>query len=101
MPVPKKPKERIRKPKVRLGRRILNRLRNSRTVQVIGLLAGVQLFCFWLAVGIAYLFHYTLGLEYKDIVTYLATAIGGSAVAVSIYLYFAITGKAPPPLSPP
>lgn len=100
IPAPKKPKEEIKKPKARLWRRILNRLRYSRTVQVISLLVTVQLFCFLLAVGIAFLFHSTLGVEYKDTMGYIATAIGGSAVAVSVYLYFALTGKTPPPLSP-
>ena len=100
IPAPKKPKEEIKKPKVRLWRRVLNRLRYSRTVQVISLLVIVQLFCFVLAVGIAFLFHSTLGVEYKDVMGYIATAIGGSALAVSVYLYFAMTGKRPPLLSP-
>lgn len=100
IPVPQKRKEEVKKPKVGTWQRILNRLRYSRTFQVISLLVFVQLFCFILAIGIAFLFHSTLGVEYKDIMGYLATAIGGSAVAVSVYLYFAMTGKIPPPLSP-
>lgn len=98
LPVAEKPKEEIKK--VSLWQRILNRLRYSRTVQILGLLVGVQLFCFLLAVVIAFLLHSTLGVDYKDIMGYLATAIGGSAVAVSIYLYFAMTGRSLPPLSP-
>lgn len=100
IPAPKKPKEEIKRAKVSLWQRILNKLRYSRTVQVTSLLVVVQLFCFLLAVGIAFMFHSTLGVEYEDTMGYLATAIGGSAVAVSVYLYFAITGKTPPPLSP-
>lgn len=100
VPVPVKPKEEIKKPKVSFWRRVLDRLRYSRTVQVVCLLIGVQLFCFLLAIGIAFLFHSILGVKYEDIMGYIATAIGGSAVAVSIYLYFAITGRPPPLLSP-
>ena len=98
IPTPKK--REIKKPKVGLWRRILNRLRYSRTAQVIGLLVVVQFFCLLLAVVIAFLLHSALGVEYKDTMGYIATAIGGSAVAVSVYLYFAMTGKAPPTLSP-
>lgn len=100
IPVPEKPKGEIKKRKLSLWQRILYRLRYSRTVQVISLLVSVQLFCFLLAVGIAFLFHSALGVEYKDTMGYIATAVGGSAVAVSVYLYFAMTGRAPPPLSP-
>jgi hypothetical protein len=100
LPVPEKPKEEIRKPKLSLWQRILNRLRYSRTAQVIVLLVSVQMFCFLLAIGLAFLFYFTLGVEYKDTMGYIATAVGGSAVAVSVYLYFAITGRPPPALSP-
>jgi hypothetical protein len=99
--ISEKPITEIQKPKLKLWQRIINRLRNSRTVQVIGLLVVVQLFSFLLAVAIAHLFYLALGIEYKDAMGYIATAIGGSAVAVSVYLYFAITGRAPPALSPP
>jgi hypothetical protein len=100
LPAPEKPKEEIRKPKLSLWQRILNRIRYSRTFQVIILLVGVQMFCFLLAIGLAFLFYSILGVEYKDTMGYIATAVGGSAVAVSVYLYFAITGRPPPPLSP-
>jgi len=100
LPVPEKPKREVQKPKLKLWQRVLNRLRYSRTVQVIGLLVVVQLFSFLLAVAIAHLFYFTLGIEYKDSMGYIATAIGGSAVAVSVYLYFAMTGRSPPTLSP-
>lgn len=100
LPLAEKPKEEIGKPKLRLWQRILNRLRYSRTLQVISLLLFVQLFCFLLVLMIAYLFSSTLGIEPKDSIGYMATAIGGSSVAVSIYLYFAITGKSLPSISP-
>jgi len=97
---PSKPTKEIEKPKLSLWQRILNRLRYSRTLQVISLLLFVQLFCFLLVLIIAYLFLSILGIEPKDSIGYMATAIGGSSVAVSIYLYFALTGKSPPSLSP-
>jgi len=100
LPVTEKPIKEIKKPRLRLWQRIINRLRYSRTVQVISLLVIVQLFCFLLAIVIAYLFYSTLGIEYEDTMGYIATAIGGSAVAVSVYLYFAMTGRTPPTLSP-
>lgn len=100
LPTFEKPTKEIEKPKLSLWQRILSRLRYSRTLQVISLLLFVQLFCFLLVLIIAYLFRSILGIEPKDSIGYMATAIGGSSVAVSIYLYFALTGKSPPSLSP-
>ena len=100
LPTLEKPTKEIEKPKLSLWQRILSRLRYSRTLQVISLLLFVQLFCFLLVLIIAYLFLSILGIEPKDSIGYMATAIGGSSVAVLIYLYFALTGKLPPSLSP-
>ena len=81
------------KPEVGLLRRIYNRLRYSRSLGFIGLLIVVQIFCFLLAILVAFLFHFTLGLEYKDVMSYIATAVGASAVVMLIYLYYVHTGR--------
>jgi hypothetical protein len=97
--IPEESAEKTEKPKITLWQRLLNRVRYSRTLHVIGLLVIVQLFCFLLAVAIAHLFNYSLGIKFEDTMGYIATAIGGSAVAVSVYLYFAMTGKPLPIVS--
>ena len=97
-----KPKEKLEKPKPKVGlwQWILNKFRSSRTVGVLSLLVGVQLFCVFLAIGIAILLRSTLGIDYKDTMGYIATAVGGSAVVIMVYLYFILTGRSLTPVSP-
>jgi hypothetical protein len=102
IPVPK-PEEKVEKPKPKVGllQRLINRFRPSQVLRVIGLLVAVQLICVFLAIGIAFLLHFTLGVSYGDTVGYIATAVGGSAVIILVYLYFLLTGRSLSQLSPP
>jgi hypothetical protein len=81
------------KPKVGLLRRFWNRMRSNKALGLIALFATVAVLCAFLAVGIAMLFHYTLGVQYADTMGYLTTAIGGSTVVILISLYFLVTGR--------
>lgn len=99
-----KPKEKVEAPKQKVGllQRFRNRLRSSRVLGVIGLLIVVQLLSAALAIGIALILHYTLGIDYSDTMSYITTAVGGSSVAVLVYVYFVLTGKSliqPSPVS--
>jgi hypothetical protein len=76
------------KPKVSLLGRFWNRLHSNKALGLIALFAAVALLCAFLAIGIAMLFHYALGVQYADTMGYLTTAIGGSAVVILISLYF-------------
>lgn len=96
-----KAKEKVEtKPKIGLWQRFLAKLK-SRSISVIVLLIMVQLICVALAIGIANLLHFTLGIEYKDTISYIATAVGGSAVVLLVYLYFTLTGRPLIPLPTP
>lgn len=92
IPVPQNLEE---KPKPGLGllRRFWNRIRSNKALGLIALFATVAVFCAFLAVGIAMLFHYALGVQYADTMGYLTTAIGGSAVVLLISLYFLLTNR--------
>ena len=81
------------KTKMRLLRRFWNRIRSNKVLGLFALFATVAVSCAFLAIGIAMLFHYVLGVEYVDTMGYLTTAIGGSAVVILISLYFLLTGR--------
>jgi hypothetical protein len=102
VPIAQKTVEKVEKPKpIRdLLRRFWNRLHSSRAVGLISLLIAVQVICVFLAIGIAMLLHFTLGVQYADTMGYIATAIGGSAVVILFSLYFLLTGRSLPQISP-
>lgn len=102
VPIPQKADKKIEKPKPKVGllKRFWNRLRSSRTLGLISLLIAVQMVCVILAIGIAMLLHYTLGVEYADTMGYIATAIGGSTVVILFSFYFLLTGRSLPQISP-
>jgi len=102
VPLPK-PEQKVEPPKPRISllQRFLNRLRSSRTLAVLGVLLAVQVFSVFLAIGIAFLLHSVLAVDYGETMGYIATAIGGSTVLVLVYLYFLLTGRSLAQLSPP
>jgi hypothetical protein len=84
------------KPKGGLLRRFWNKIRSNKVLGLIALFMTVVVLCAFLAVGIAMLFHYALGVEYADTMSYLTAAIGGSTVVILISLYFLLTGRSLP-----
>lgn len=84
------------KPRWDLLRRFWNRIHSNKALGLVALFATVAVFCAFLAVGIAMLFHYVLGVQYTDTMNYLTTAIGGSTVVLLISLYFILTGRSLP-----
>jgi hypothetical protein len=96
--VPVQKEEKKIEPKVGRLRRCWNRICSSKPLGFLSLFVVVQLICLILVIGAAYLLHYTLGVEYGDILGYITTAIGGSAVILLIYLYFILTGRSIVPL---
>lgn len=92
------------KPKEKIGwlRRLFNRLRYSRSLGLIGIFTAVEFICFLVAVAVAVLFQMTLSLDYRDIIPYIATGVGGSAVLLNIAFIYLYTGRTwPPPLTIP
>lgn len=72
---------------------LFNKLRHSKTIGLIGLLLVVQITCFLIAGLIILLFNFTFGLEYKDIIGYIAASVGPCALVMFFALYHLHTGK--------
>lgn len=77
----------------RLLKTIYHKLRYSQTIGLVALLLIVQIACFLIAGLIMHLFHLTFGLEYKDIMGYIAASVGPSTLIILFALYYFRTGK--------
>lgn len=91
--IPVQKEEKKTESKVGRLRRFWNRIRSSKTLRFLGLYVIIQLISALVVVLIAYFLQYALGVEYKDLLGYITTAIGVGTLPVFAYVYYLVTGN--------